>query len=162
MEQKIRFRLNKEIVEISAEGNLTLLWILRTQFGLTGTKYGCGEGHCGSCTVLINNRAWRACQVSINFVNGKSVTTIEGLSENDDLHPLQKAFINHDALQCGYCTPGMILQALSLLNDNPNPTRSEIINEMNENLCRCGSYNRIIAAIQSAALELKDINRIKD
>jgi carbon-monoxide dehydrogenase small subunit len=157
METNIQFILNKKNVQILIDSRMTLLWILRTHFGLTGTKYGCGEGYCGSCTVLINNEPVRSCQVSINHVKGKEVTTIEGLSHNDDLHPLQKAFIKHDALQCGYCTPGMILNAAGFLNKNPNPSRSEIIDEMDDNLCRCGSYNRIIDAIQSAAIELGSV-----
>jgi aerobic-type carbon monoxide dehydrogenase small subunit (CoxS/CutS family) len=154
MDSEIKFILNREQVKITANGNLKLLWILRTRFGLTGTKYGCGEGYCGCCTVLINNEAERSCQVSLSEVSGKEVITIEGLAEKGNLHPLQKYFIEHDALQCGYCTPGMILTAASFLQKNPAPTRSEIIDEMDDNLCRCGSYNRIVDAIQSAAAEM--------
>jgi aerobic-type carbon monoxide dehydrogenase small subunit (CoxS/CutS family) len=154
MDSEIKFILNREQVKITANGNLKLLWILRTRFGLTGTKYGCGEGYCGCCTVLINNEAERSCQVSLSEVSGKEVITIEGLAEKGNQHPLQKYFIEHDALQCGYCTPGMILTAASFLQKNPAPTRSEIIDEMDDNLCRCGSYNRIVDAIQSAAAEM--------
>ena len=154
MEKNIQFLLNQKKVKISTEEDLALLWVLRTHFDLRGTKYGCGEGHCGSCTVLINKEAVRSCQVSIKDVDGKEVTTIEGLAQNGALHPLQKAFVKHDALQCGYCTPGMILNAVALLNKNRNPSRSKIISEMDGNLCRCGSYNRIIDAIQSAAVEI--------
>ena len=118
METKIPFILNTKSVEIMTDENLTLLWILRSHFLLCGTKYGCGEGFCGSCTVLIDNKAVRSCQVSIKDVAEKEVTTIEGLAINGSLHPLQKAFIRQDAFQCGYCTPGMILTAVSLLFHN--------------------------------------------
>jgi aerobic-type carbon monoxide dehydrogenase small subunit (CoxS/CutS family) len=156
MKTKIKFTLNHKPVEMSINSELKLLWILRTRFGLTGTKYACGDGYCGSCTVLINNQAERSCQVSLKEVEGKDVVTIEGLSKDGDLHPLQKSFIEHDALQCGYCTPGMILTAVSFLKKNPNPTRTEIISEMDDNLCRCGSYIRIVDAIQSAAAEMEE------
>jgi aerobic-type carbon monoxide dehydrogenase small subunit (CoxS/CutS family) len=154
MAKNIQFTLNNKAVQIMADENLKLLWILRTRFGLTGTKYGCGEGHCGSCTVLVNDRAMRSCLLTLEDVAEKNIVTIEGLATNGDLHPMQKAFIKHDALQCGYCTPGMILNAVGLLHKNPKPSREEIIAEMDDNLCRCGSYNRIIDAIQTAAAEL--------
>jgi len=157
MDKNIQFTLNNKPVRILADGNLKLLWILRTRFGLTGSKYGCGEGHCGSCTVLIDNKAVRSCLLTLKEVSGKNIITIEGLANNDDLHPMQKAFIKHDALQCGYCTPGMILSAVSFLDKNPSPSRSDIIKEMDDNLCRCGSYNRIIDAIQTAAAELSGV-----
>jgi len=128
-----------------------LLWVLRTDFALTGTKYGCGEGFCGACTVLVNGDAVRSCQYSVEDIDGKEVLTIEGLAKNGNLHPLQKAFVQHDALQCGFCTPGMILNAYSLLMKNPSPTREEIILEMEDNLCRCGAHTRIVEAIQTAA-----------
>ena len=156
MDSEIQFILNKKQVRITADGDLKLLWVLRTRFGLTGLKYGCGEGHCGSCTVLVNNEAVRSCLVSLINVSGKDIVTIEGLAGKGELHPMQKAFIEHDALQCGYCTPGMILTAVSLLNKNPNPTRLEIIREMDDNLCRCGSYTRILDAIEKAASEMKE------
>ncbi|UCE22132.1 MAG: (2Fe-2S)-binding protein, partial [Candidatus Aminicenantes bacterium] len=122
---------------------------------LTGAKFGCGEGFCGACTVLVNKEAVRSCQFPLKNVKGKEVLTIEGLAKNGDLHPLQKAFIHYGALQCGFCTPGMILQAYSLLLKNPRPNREEIIQSMDENLCRCGSHTRIIQAIQTAAKEMK-------
>ena len=156
MDSEIQFILNKKPVRITADGDLKLLWVLRTRFGLTGLKYGCGEGHCGSCTVLINNESVRSCLVSLKSVSGKEVVTIEGLADKGDLHPIQKAFIEHSALQCGYCTPGMILTAVSFLKKNPTPTRAEIIQEMDDNLCRCGSYNRIVDAIEEAAAEMKE------
>jgi len=156
MVSEVQFTLNHKKVQISADGDLSLLWILRTRFRLTGPKYGCGEGHCGSCTVLLDNEAVRSCLLSLKEVSGRDVVTIEGLAEKGTLHPMQKAFIEHDALQCGYCTPGMILTAVSYLNKNPNPTRSEILRAMDDNLCRCGSYERILDAIEAAASEMRE------
>ncbi|NQU51740.1 MAG: (2Fe-2S)-binding protein [Bacteroidetes bacterium] len=154
MAEKIKFKLNGKNIDLEVEKDHTLLWVLRTQFKLTGTKFGCGFGYCGSCTVLIDGEAFRSCGIAMSEVNSKEITTIEGLSVNGDLHPVQKAFVKHDAQQCGFCTPGMILNAVGLLNANPNPTHEEIIIGMDENLCRCGSYLRIVDAIQTAALEL--------
>jgi len=148
-----RFKLNYEPMELILDGARSLLWVLRTDLGLTGTKFGCGEAICGACTVLVDNEPVRACQTAIKDINGKEVVTIEGLASNGTLHPLQKAFVSHDALQCGFCTPGMILNAYSLLLKNPSPTRQEIIESMEGNLCRCGSYGRIIQAIQAVAQE---------
>jgi carbon-monoxide dehydrogenase small subunit len=150
MEQQIRFTLNGKKEKITLDPTLTLLWVLRDQFGLTGTKYGCGAAICGACTVLIDNEAVRSCIVSMQEVANRKVVTIEGLSVNGDLHPLQQAFIEKDALQCGYCTPGMIMNAYGLLLQNPEPTRQEVIEAMEGNLCRCGAHIRIIEAIQSA------------
>lgn len=155
MKETIRFKLNGKSISMSVDGDRTLLWVLRTELGLTGTKFGCGEGFCGACTVLINKEAIRSCQFLLKDIKGKEIITIEGLANDDDLHPLQKAFIKHDALQCGYCTPGMILNAYSLLIKNPQPNLKEIIEEMDENLCRCGSHKRIIRAIQDAAREMR-------
>lgn len=132
-----------------------LLWVLRTQFNLTGTKYGCGMGYCGSCTVLMDGDPVRSCSIMMEDVAGTSIVTIEGLEEKGELHPLQQAFIDHDALQCGFCTPGMIMNAAGLLKKNPDPTRQQIITGMNDNLCRCGAHNRIIDAIESAAKMMK-------
>jgi aerobic-type carbon monoxide dehydrogenase small subunit (CoxS/CutS family) len=132
-----------------------LLWVLRVDLGLTGAKYGCGEGFCGACTVLVDNEAVRSCSTAVKDIQGKEVLTIEGLAENGSLHPLQKAFMENDALQCGYCTPGMILNAYSLLKKNPHPSSSEIISGMEDNLCRCGAHNRIIRAIQTASKEME-------
>ncbi len=154
MFEKIHFKLNGKSVELSVDSERLLLWVLRTDFGLTGTKYGCGISACGSCTVLVNDEAVRSCQTTVKDVKGKEVVTIEGLSSNEKLHPLQKAFAEHDALQCGYCTPGMILTAYSFLKENPHPTDSEIIEGMDYNLCRCGAHNRIVRAIHSAAEEM--------
>lgn len=155
MSATIRFKLNGQSKSVTLDRKRMLLWVLRTDFNLTGAKYGCGEGYCGACTVLVDNKAVRSCQTPLEEVDGKSVLTVEGLSMNGKLHPLQQAFVNADALQCGYCTSGMILNAYSLLMDNPNPSRQEIINGMDDNLCRCGAHTRIIQAIQSAAQELR-------
>ena len=155
MDKENQFILNGKPVRIISDDNLKLLWILRTEFKLTGTKYGCGEGHCGSCTVLVDDEAVRSCLLSLKDIAGKEIITIEGLAKEGILHPLQKAFVEHDALQCGFCTPGMMLQAYSLLLDNPKPNRSEIIREMDGNLCRCGSHTRIVQAIETAAREMK-------
>jgi len=151
----IRFKLNRKPMQLTGDGERRLLWVLRSDIGLTGTKYGCGEGICGACSVLINNKATRSCLVPVKEIKGKEVMTIEGLVRNGRLHPLQKAFMDHDALQCGFCTPGMILNAYSLLLEKPQPTETEIIEGMNDNLCRCGANVRIVQAIQSAAKEMR-------
>jgi len=153
--EKVKFELNGKQVEADPEQNETLLWALRTQFNLTGTKYGCGEGYCGSCTVLINDEPARSCVTPLEDVEGAKVVTIEGLAEGEKLHPVQQAFVENDALQCGYCTPGMIMNAVGLLNKNPEPTRQQIIEGMEENLCRCGAHTRIIRAIESASRMMK-------
>jgi len=151
----VNFKLNGKRLELKVDGERRLLWVLRSDLGLTGPKYGCGEGICGACTVLINNRATRSCQVPVKEIEGKEVLTIEGLAKNGRLHPLQKAFMSHNALQCGFCTPGMILNAYSLLLEKPQPTEAEIIEGMNDNLCRCGAHVRIVQAIQSASKEMR-------
>lgn len=155
MEEKLSFTLNGKKTEVLIDTSQTLLWVLRNHFGLTGTKYGCGNGFCGACTVLIDNEPVRSCQVSVSDVAGKNVVTIEGLERKGKLHPVQKAFIDHEALQCGFCTPGMILTAVALLTKNPSPSRQQIIDGMEDNLCRCGAHNRIIDAIETAAVEMK-------
>lgn len=155
MTDNIQFILNGRPVGVSMDPGRTLLWVLRDQFGLTGAKFGCGQGLCGACTVLVDEEAARSCELIIGAVAGKSITTIEGLARNGKLHPVQQAFVDHDALQCGYCTPGMILQAYSLLRTNPDPSREQIIDAMEDNLCRCGAHIRIVAAIQAAARVLK-------
>ena len=155
MFEAIKFRLNGRLTQLTVDGERRLLWVLRSDFGLTGTKYGCGEGICGACTVLINQSATRSCQLPVREIKGKEVITIEGLARDGKLHPLQKAFLDHDALQCGFCTSGMILSAYSLLVKKPTPTESDIIEGMNDNLCRCGAHLRIVRAIQSAAEEMR-------
>jgi len=152
----ITFTLNGKSVTLNEDSDRSLLWVLRTDYGLTGAKYGCGEGLCGSCTVLVDNEAFRSCQLTLADVKGTSVTTIEGLANNGSLHPVQQAFIDEEALQCGYCTPGMILTAVAFLHKNPTPSEVAIINEMDGNLCRCGSYKRIVQAIKSAANQRKE------
>ncbi len=155
MNETISFKLNEKSVSLTTDSERMLLWVLRTDLGLTGTKYGCGKALCGACTVIINDRAVQSCMIPIRSIKGKDVLTIEGLSKNGKLHPIQEAFVKHDALQCGFCTPGMILKAYSLLLRNPEPTREEIIEGMEYNLCRCGAHIRIIRAIESAAQEMK-------
>ncbi|MFC1492350.1 (2Fe-2S)-binding protein [candidate division KSB1 bacterium] len=151
MIEKISFQLNGSPVSIEVEGDRMLLWVLRNEFGLTGTKFGCGINYCGACTVIIDNEAVRSCQYPVSDVNGSEVITIEGLESNGKLHPLQEAFVEHDALQCGFCTPGMIMQAYSFLLSNPNPGRADIVDAMENNLCRCGAHNRIMQAIETTA-----------
>jgi len=151
MVQTFHFVLNGKPVEVSADGERMLLWILRSDLGLTGTKFGCGEGFCGACTVLVDNAPLRSCQLPLAEVEGKSVLTIEGLARDGRLHPLQEAFVKHDALQCGYCTPGMILTACGLLLENPHPGEAEIRDALEGNICRCGSHVRIVAAVLEAA-----------
>jgi aerobic-type carbon monoxide dehydrogenase small subunit (CoxS/CutS family) len=128
---------------------------LRTDLGLTGAKYGCGEGICGACTVILDNKAVRSCQIPVKEIQGKALLTIEGLARGEKLHPLQKAFIQHGAFQCGFCTSGMILHAYGLLIEKPQPTEREILQGMNDNLCRCAAHNRIVRAIQGAAKQMR-------
>jgi aerobic-type carbon monoxide dehydrogenase small subunit (CoxS/CutS family) len=155
MTDAIAFKLNDKPVRLNVDGERPLLWVLRTDLGLTGTKFGCGEGHCGACTVLLDGVAVRSCLRKVKEVKDKEVMTIEGLAKEGKLHPIQKAFMAHDALQCGFCTPGMVLTAFGLLRTNPTPTREQIIHGMDQNLCRCGAHTRIIDAIQTAAGEMK-------
>ncbi len=155
MDESISFKLNGKSVSVTTDPGRMLLWVLRTDLGLTGTKYGCGKGMCGACVVMLGDRAVRSCVIPVRSVKGKEVLTIEGLAKNGQLHPIQEAFAEHDALQCGFCTPGMILNAYSLLLKNPQPTREEIIKGMDHNLCRCGVHIRIIRAIESAARQMK-------
>jgi carbon-monoxide dehydrogenase small subunit len=155
MNETISFKLNEKSVSITTDGERNLLWVLRSDLGLTGTKYGCGKALCGACTVIVDDRAMRSCVLPVRSIKGKNVLTIEGLEKNGKLHPIQEAFVKHDALQCGFCTSGMILNAYSLLLRNPEPTRDEIIQGMEDNLCRCGAHVRIIRAIESAAQEMK-------
>jgi aerobic-type carbon monoxide dehydrogenase small subunit (CoxS/CutS family) len=154
MTRTIKFKLNGKPMGLAVEEDRMLLWVLRDRLGLTGTKYGCGEGFCGACTVVIDGEAQRSCQYPAVDVDGKEVLTIEGLAAGDALHPLQEAFVGHDALQCGYCTPGMIMNAYALLLKKPRPTRQEIVDAMEDNLCRCGAHTRIIQAIQTASRKM--------
>jgi len=155
MKQIISFKLNNQDVSVNVVGYESLLTVLRAYLDQTGTKYGCGIGDCGACTVLIDKEPVRSCMISAEDIEGKEILTIEGLAANGSLHPVQKAFVAHDALQCGFCTPGMIMNAYGLLLNNTELSSEKIINGMEENLCRCGSYNRIVDAIQTAAKEMK-------
>ena len=155
MEEKISFTLNGKKTVITTDPAQTLIRVLRNQLGLTGTKYGCGTGFCGACTVIINKEPVRSCTLPVGDVAGKTVITIEGLGRNGKLHPLHKAFIEHDALQCGFCTPGMLMTAAGLVMKNPSLTREEIIAGLEDNLCRCGAHGRILDAVETAAKEIK-------
>ena len=157
MSEIVSFQLNGQPIRVKVDPDRTLLWVLRTDLGFTGTKSSCGISQCGACTVLVNQRAVRSCSVPVKFVAGKEVLTIEGLEQNGTLHPVQEAFMKHEALQCGFCTPGMILTAVSLLHSNPHPTRQQIIQGMEQNLCRCGAHARIIDAIETAASAMKGV-----
>ena len=155
MNEDISFKLNDKAITVNTDPQRPLLWVLRDDLSLTGTKYGCGKGLCGACTVIMDGRALRSCVIPVGNVKDREILTIEGLAIDGKLHPIQEAFAKHDALQCGFCTPGMILNAYSLLLSNPEPSRQEIINGMEYNLCRCGAHTRIIRAIEEAAQEMK-------
>lgn len=155
MQEAIEFNLNGKQVKLAINQDMTMLWALRVNFGLMGTKFSCGLGYCGACTILLDNVPVRSCLLAAADADGKKIITIEGLAKNGELHPVQKAFMEHDALQCGYCTPGMIMNATGLLLKNPEPTRQEIIEGMEGNLCRCGAHKRIIRAIQAAGKEMQ-------
>ena len=146
------FTLNGDSVTVEAEPNAPLLWVVREHLGLTGTKFGCGAGQCGACTVHVDGASTYACLTPVSAVEGRQVTTIEGLSE-DGTHPLQQAWIAEEVPQCGYCQPGQIMRAADLLANNPQPNREEIVTHMNTNICRCGTYTRIVRAIERAAEE---------
>jgi carbon-monoxide dehydrogenase small subunit len=151
MNQSIEFRVNGKKAQLSVDGNQTLLELLREQLDLTGTKKGCDSGDCGACTVLMDGRPVNACLVLAAEVAGSDITTIEGLGQHDNLHPLQQAFVDYNAVQCGFCTPGMILTASALLDENPDPTEGDIRQYLQGNLCRCTGYCKIVQAIQAAA-----------
>jgi aerobic-type carbon monoxide dehydrogenase small subunit (CoxS/CutS family) len=155
MMTSVSFRLNGQPVHIRVAPDRTLLWVLRTELGVTGPKYGCGISQCGACTVLVNQKAVRSCSVPVKSVEGKDLVTIEGLARGDELHPIQKAFVEHDALQCGFCTSGMILTAYAFLRGHPDPSREEVIIGMDQNLCRCGAHVRIVDAVLSAAAAMR-------
>ncbi|HYH00853.1 MAG TPA: (2Fe-2S)-binding protein [Terriglobales bacterium] len=147
--------INGEERRIDVPPDENLLSVLRNELKLTGTKYGCGEGQCGACTVLIDGKPVRSCTTAVSGVIGKKITTIEGLAQNGRLHPVQEAFLRQEAFQCGYCTPGMILSAVGLLSENADPSEADIIRYMNMNICRCGSYARIVTAVRSAAQAMR-------
>lgn len=147
----IHLAINEKSYAIEADPQASLLTVLREHLDLTGSKYGCGEGQCGACTVLIDGRSQRSCITRVGTVAGKQITTIEGLSSGDHLHPVQQAFLDEGAMQCAYCTSGMIMSAVALLKKNPDPNEKQIIDFMDGNVCRCGTYSRIVRAIQKAA-----------
>ena len=155
MEERILFKVNNEDYDIVVNHNETLLSLLRNKLGLTGTNEGCGNGDCGACTVIVNGKAVNSCLYLAMDINGKEVTTIEGLADGEKLHPLQEAFIEEGAVQCGYCTPGVIMAAKALLDENPDPTEEEIRKGISGNLCRCTGYIKIIKGISSAAQKMK-------
>jgi aerobic-type carbon monoxide dehydrogenase small subunit (CoxS/CutS family) len=156
MPGKYALLINGQSFSVEADADASLLSVLREQLDLTGTKYGCGEGQCGACTVLVDGRTHRSCTTPISTVVGKQITTIEGLAQGDHLHPVQQAFLDEGAMQCAYCTSGMIMSAVFLLNSKPNPTDAEILQFMQGNICRCGTYPRIMAAIRKASAAAKE------
>jgi aerobic-type carbon monoxide dehydrogenase small subunit (CoxS/CutS family) len=158
MKTPIRFQLNGKPLALDIDDERTLLWVLRTELGLTGTKYGCGEALCGACTVTVDGKAVRSCKTPMRNVAGKAVVTIEGLADDGasrggKLHPLQQAFIDHGAFQCGYCTSGMLMSAAVFLRETPKPSREAVMAHMERNLCRCGAHQRIVDAIDAVATQ---------
>jgi aerobic-type carbon monoxide dehydrogenase small subunit (CoxS/CutS family) len=156
MGQAIELEVNGKRYSVDYSPDTPLLYVLRDELGLTGTKYGCGEGMCGSCTVLLGGVARRSCQIPVSAAAGKSITTIEGLEKNGALHPVQEAFVEEGAFQCAYCTSGMIMSSVSLLQSNRNPSEEQIVQSMQGNICRCGTYPRIIEAIRKAAVKMQE------
>lgn len=148
-------RVNGRTHEVDGEAGDSLLSVLRYELGLTGSKYGCGEGHCGACTVLVDNQLARSCSVRLAAAADKPITTIESIADGDRLHPVQEAFIEAEAFQCGYCTPGMVMATIALLRAHPDPTNDDIGRFMARNVCRCGTYPRIVQAIKLAASRVK-------
>ena len=155
MARAIRLLVNGSAHDVTVDPERPLLSVLRDDLDLTGCKYGCGEGQCGACTVLINGVATRSCITPATSVAGKPITTIEGLAKHGSLHPVQQAFLDSGAMQCGYCIPGMIMSAVSFLRKNPNPSDAEIVHGMQGNICRCGTHPRIVEAIRTAATKIR-------
>lgn len=151
MKTAYRLRVNGRPAALQADGETSLLWALRTQLDLTGTKYGCGEGLCGACVVLVDDRPVHSCTTTVKAAAGKDVLTVEGLARGGRLHPLQQAFVDHGAVQCGYCTPGLLLSAYALLGRNRSPSRADIVAALDGHLCRCGAHQRIVDAVEAAA-----------
>ena len=151
--------VNGKKLRVDADAQTPLLYVLRDELNLTGTKYGCGESRCGACTVLVDGQPVRSCVTPVARVDGKQITTIEGLEKDGKLHPLQEAFLKADAMQCGYCTSGMIMAAAALLNKKPKPSRDEIVSHMDGNVCRCGTYPRIVNAIEIASGTAKEVTK---
>lgn len=151
MEQKFSFSVNGRVVTVTTDPQRLLLDVLREDLGLTGTKYGCGEGRCGACTVLIDGKRVQSCQTPVRQVEGKTILTIEGVASGDTLHPVQEAFLAEGAFQCGYCTPGMVLSTVALLKEKPQPTDEDIISSLDGHICRCCGYPKILSAVRRAA-----------
>jgi aerobic-type carbon monoxide dehydrogenase small subunit (CoxS/CutS family) len=157
MPDRVRsLNVNGKDLQVDAAPNERLLWVLRDQLDLTGSKYGCGEGQCGACTVLVDHTAVRSCITLLSSVAGKRITTIEGLARNGALHPVQQAFLDAEAFQCGYCTSGVIMSSAALLRKNPHPSETEIKQALNGNMCRCGTYPRIVQAVRMAATAMTE------
>ena len=156
MAKSLQLEINGKAHQVDADPEVPLLYVLRENLDLTGTKYGCGEGQCGACTVMVDGVARRSCLTPVGSVAGKKITTIEGLASNGKLHPLQQAFWDADAFQCSYCTSGMIVAAAAFLKTNPNPSEVQIAHALNGNVCRCGTHPRIIAAVQKAAKAMRE------
>ena len=159
MAAPIQAQVNGKGRAFSSDPATTLLFALREELGLTGTKYGCGEGQCGACTILLNGTPRRSCQLSVGDAAGKSIVTIEGFEQNGQLHPVQQAFLDQGAFQCAYCTSGMIASSVALLQQNPNPSAPEIVQALQGNICRCGAHPRIVAAVQQAAKAMRGSKR---
>ena len=157
MTKEVNLNVNGKKLRVDVDAQTPLLYVLRDDLNLTGAKYGCGEAKCGACTVLVDGQAMRSCVTPVGRVSGKKITTIEGMEKDGKLHPLQEAFLKADALQCGYCTPGMIMAAAALLNKNAKPNRDEIVKHMDGNVCRCGTYARVVNAIEVAAGMRKEV-----
>src|SRR5688572_13261720 len=155
MTQALELQINGQRHRVEADPSKSLLSVLRDDLDLTGAKYGCGEGECGACTVLIDGAPRRSCRLTLSEIAGRQITTVESLEKDGKLHPVQEAFLKEDALQCGYCTCGMIMTAYALLQRSANPTENQIVRALNGNVCRCGTYQRIVAAVKRAAQEVK-------
>lgn len=151
--------VNGRKLPVNVDSQTSLLTVLRDYLNLTGTKYGCGEAQCGACTVLVDGQMTRSCTMPVGKVASKQITTIEGLEKDGQLHPLQEAFIEADAMQCGYCTSGMIMSGVGLLKKNPKPSREEIVKHMDRNVCRCGTYQRIVKAMEIASGTAKEVRK---
>ena len=154
MPRVTELNVNGKQLPVDADSERTLLSVLRDDLELTGSKFGCGEGECGACTVLVDGNPMRSCRAKVGNIAAKKIRTIEGLEQNGKLHPVQDSFLQAGAMQCGYCTTGMIITAVAMLQKNPNPSEADIVRAMNGNVCRCGTYGRIVSAIQSAAKTL--------
>lgn len=152
---KYTLRINGLTHEVDGEAGDSLLSVLRYDLGLTGSKFGCGEGYCGACTVLVDGETARSCMVRLGATSGKAITTIEGLAKGERLHPVQEAFLEAEAFQCGYCTPGMVMATIGLLKRTPQPSEQDIAKVMDRNVCRCGTYPRIVDAIKTAAVKMR-------